>query len=181
MQRYVLKSLADDEEVSRFLLANEFDTLQMKVVKSNICNKRRSIGETPRRFFLTAFQLHLKFPSLSPHLSLVKETAKLKKNEKTKKNTSHGGVKVNHDKQLPRLSRIEGQVRGMQKMIDEDRNCLDIVHQISAIINALRRVQNDMLREHLAALGEAIVTENLTAQQRREMADEIAALLKNLS
>jgi CsoR family transcriptional regulator, copper-sensing transcriptional repressor len=69
----------------------------------------------------------------------------------------------------------------MQKMIDDGRNCLDIVHQISAIINALRRVQKDMLGDHLAALGEAIIAENLTTRQRREMADEIAALLKNLT
>lgn len=105
----------------------------------------------------------------------------MKKNEKNKSAANHGGVEVKHDKQIPRLSRIEGQVRGLQKMIDADRNCLDIVHQISAIINALRRVQSDMLREHLAALGESIVAENLTPQQRREMADELAALLKNLS
>lgn len=104
----------------------------------------------------------------------------MKKNEKTKTAANHGGIEVNHEKQIPRLSRIEGQVRGMQKMIDDGRNCLDIVHQISAIINALRRVQNDMLREHLAALGEAIIAENLTPQKRREMADELAALLKSL-
>ena len=105
----------------------------------------------------------------------------MKKTDKNKTEVAHGGIEVNHDKQIPRLSRIEGQVRGMQKMITDGRDCLDIVHQISAIINALRRVQNDMLREHLAALGEAIITENLTPQQRREMADEIAALLKNLT
>lgn len=105
----------------------------------------------------------------------------MKKTEKNKTAAAHGSIEVKHDKQIPRLSRIEGQVRGMQKMIDDGRDCLDIIHQISAIINALRRVQNDMLREHLAALGEAIIIENLTAQQRREMADEIAALLKNLT
>ncbi|HRH42626.1 MAG TPA: metal-sensitive transcriptional regulator [Pyrinomonadaceae bacterium] len=105
----------------------------------------------------------------------------MKNNEKNKTRATHGGIEISHERQNPRLSRIEGQVRGMQKMIDDKRNCLDIIHQISAIINALRRVQNDMLSEHLAALGEAILTENLTAQQRREMADEIAALLKNLS
>ena len=105
----------------------------------------------------------------------------MKKTEKNKPKAAHGGVEVNHEKQIPRLSRIEGQVRGMQKMIDDGRDCLDIVHQISAIINALRRVQNDMLREHLAALGEAIIVENLSTQQRREMADEIASLLKNLT
>lgn len=105
----------------------------------------------------------------------------MKKTEKNKTAAAHGGIEVKHNKQIPRLSRIEGQVRGMQKMIDDGRNCLDIVHQISAIINALRRVQKDMLGDHLAALGEAIIAENLTPQQRREMADEIAALLKNLT
>ncbi|MDQ6786482.1 MAG: metal-sensitive transcriptional regulator [Acidobacteriota bacterium] len=90
-------------------------------------------------------------------------------------------MEVKHDRQLPRLSRIEGQVRGLAKMIDAERNCLDIVHQISAIINALRRVQSDMLGDHLAAVGEAIVAENISARARREMADEIAALLKRLS
>lgn len=105
----------------------------------------------------------------------------MKKNKKDSNKASHGGVEVKHDRQMPRLSRIEGQVRGLQKMIDAERDCLDIVHQISAIINALRRVQTDMMRDHLAALGEAIIAENLSPQKRREMADELAALLKQLS
>jgi DNA-binding FrmR family transcriptional regulator len=118
----------------------------------------------------------------SPHLSLVKESAKLEKSKKNNKSKSaHGGIEVNHEKQQPRLSRIEGQVRGLGKMITDNRDCLEIVHQISAIINALRRVQKDMLGEHLAALGEAIIAENLTPQKRREMADELSALLKQLS
>ncbi len=104
----------------------------------------------------------------------------MKKNKDSNK-AAHGGIEVKHDRQLPRLSRIEGQVRGLAKMIDAERNCLDIVHQISAIINALRRVQSDMLGDHLAAVGEAIVAENISARARREMADEIAALLKRLS
>jgi DNA-binding FrmR family transcriptional regulator len=104
-----------------------------------------------------------------------------KSKQKTKAKSAHGGIEVKHDRQLPRLSRIEGQVRGLQKMIDDERNCLDIVHQISAIINALRRVQTDMMRDHLAALGESIIAENLSPQKRREMADELAALLKQLS
>ncbi|HEY0050950.1 MAG TPA: metal-sensitive transcriptional regulator [Pyrinomonadaceae bacterium] len=105
----------------------------------------------------------------------------MKKNNKESKSAAHGGIEVKHDRQLPRLSRIEGQVRGLQKMIDAERNCLDIVHQISAIINALRRVQTDMMRDHLTVLGEAIVAENLSPQMRREMADELAALFKQLS
>jgi DNA-binding FrmR family transcriptional regulator len=105
----------------------------------------------------------------------------LKKNSKDSNKAAHGGIEVNHDRELPRLSRIEGQVRGLQKMIDAKRDCLDIVHQISAIINALRRVQTDMMRDHLAALGEAIIAADITPQKRREMADELAALLKQLS
>ncbi len=86
-----------------------------------------------------------------------------------------------HLNQLPRLRRIEGQVRGLQKMIEAERNCLDITHQISAIINALRRVQTDMLHKHLVALGEAVVLQDLSPQARRELVDEISAHLKRLS
>jgi DNA-binding FrmR family transcriptional regulator len=101
------------------------------------------------------------------------------KNRKPK--SSSVTAETDHHNQLPRLRRIEGQVRGLQKMIESDRDCLDITHQISAIINALRRVQIDMLHKHLAALGEAVVTENLSPQARRELADEISAHLKRLS
>lgn len=104
----------------------------------------------------------------------------MKKNSKNSNSAAHGGVEVNHERQLPRLSRIEGQARGLQKMIDSKRDCLEIIHQISAIINALRRVQTDMLGDHLAALGEAIIAEDLTTKKRREMADELSALLKRL-
>lgn len=105
----------------------------------------------------------------------------MKKQKKESNSAAHGGIEVNHDRQLPRLNRIEGQVRGLGKMIEAERNCLDIVHQISAIINALRRVQTDMMRDHLAALGESIIADDITPQKRREMADELAALLKQLS
>ena len=105
----------------------------------------------------------------------------MKKTKKNSNKSAHGGIEVNHERQQPRLSRIEGQVRGLQKMIDTDRNCLDIVHQISAVISALRRVQKDMLGDHLAALGESIVAGDLAPQKRRELADELASLLKQLS
>lgn len=104
----------------------------------------------------------------------------MKKNEKQKNQIDENAGEVSHAKQLPRLRRIEGQVRGMQKMIEEERDCLDITHQISAIINALRRVQSDMLHDHLAALGEAIIAEDLTPKKRRELADEIRDHLKRL-
>lgn len=105
----------------------------------------------------------------------------MKKNTKNSNKAVHGGIEVSHERQLPRLKRIEGQVRGLQKMIDDKRDCLEIIHQTSAAINALRRVQKDMLGDHLSAVGEAIITEDLTSQRRREMANELAALLKQLS
>ena len=52
-------------------------------------------------------------------------------------------------KLLNRLSRIEGQVRGIARMVEEDRYCIDILTQISAVRAALSRVESEMLREHL--------------------------------
>lgn len=103
------------------------------------------------------------------------------KNKSRNEKAAPDAPSAEHRNQLPPLRRIEGQVRGLQKMIESERDCLGITHQISAIINALRRVQNDMLHEHLAALGTAIVEENLSPQKRRELAEEIAAHLKRLT
>ena len=103
------------------------------------------------------------------------------KNTEDSNKAAHGGIEVIHERQLPRLKRIEGQTRGLQKMIEGKRDCLEIVHQISASINALRRVQKDMLGDHLSAIGEAIITKDLSSQRRRELADELASLLKQLS
>ncbi len=106
----------------------------------------------------------------------------MKNKEKEPQNDKQKDVaEVSHSRQLPRLRRIEGQVRGLHKMIEAERDCLDITHQISAIINALRRVQSDMLHDHLAALGEAIIAEEITPKKRRELADEIRDHLKRLS
>jgi CsoR family transcriptional regulator, copper-sensing transcriptional repressor len=93
---------------------------------------------------------------------------------------AHRGVQPNHTRQLPRLKRIEGQVRGLQQMIENERNCVDIAHQISAVIAALRRVQGDMMREHLTALAEDAVTGNLSTAKARQLASEVGALMARL-
>lgn len=51
---------------------------------------------------------------------------------------------------LKRLSRIEGQVRGLGRMVEEGRYCIDIVTQIAAVRAALRRVEEDVLRDHIS-------------------------------
>src|SRR5688500_20316281 len=53
------------------------------------------------------------------------------------------------DKNLTRLRRVEGQVRGLQKMVEEQRYCADIMTQISAVHEALRRVGLELMRNHL--------------------------------
>ena len=53
------------------------------------------------------------------------------------------------DRNLKRLRRIEGQVRGLQKMVDDDRYCADIMTQISSVHEALRAVGRELMRNHL--------------------------------
>ena len=54
-----------------------------------------------------------------------------------------------HDpKIIPRLARIEGQVRGIARMIEDDRYCIDILTQIQAIKAALRKVEDELLKSH---------------------------------
>jgi CsoR family transcriptional regulator, copper-sensing transcriptional repressor len=53
------------------------------------------------------------------------------------------------DRNLKRLRRIEGQVRGLQRMVEEDRYCADILTQISSVQEALRAVGRELMRNHL--------------------------------
>ncbi len=53
------------------------------------------------------------------------------------------------DRSLRRLRRIEGQVRGLQKMVEEERYCADILTQVSSVQEALRAVSRELMRNHL--------------------------------
>ena len=66
-----------------------------------------------------------------------------------------------------RLSRIEGQVRGLSKMVDEDRYCIDIVTQISAVRAALRRAEEEILQDHVAHCVEHAIASGDKGEQRR--------------
>ena len=70
-----------------------------------------------------------------------------------------------------RLSRIEGQVRGLSKMVEEDRYCIDIVTQISAVRAALRRVEEEVLQDHVAHCVEHAITSGNKADQREKIAE----------
>ena len=54
-----------------------------------------------------------------------------------------------HDQQVVRLKKIEGQVRGLQKMIEERRYCMDLISQIRAVSGALKQVELGILQTHL--------------------------------
>ena len=76
-----------------------------------------------------------------------------------------------------RLRRIEGQVRGIQRMLDESRYCVEVMTQIEAATAALSRVQDEILDAHLGhCVTEAM--EGGDAAVRREKLDEVVGLLK---
>ena len=72
---------------------------------------------------------------------------------------------------LKRLNRIEGQVRGLARMVEEDRYCIDIVTQISAVRAALRRAEEEVLRDHVAHCVEGAIASGNAAEQRRKIAE----------
>ena len=72
---------------------------------------------------------------------------------------------------LKRLNRIEGQVRGLAKMVEEDRYCIDVVTQISAVRAALRRVEEEVLRDHVGHCVEHAIASGNAAEQRRKVAE----------
>src|SRR3954470_15234767 len=75
-----------------------------------------------------------------------------------------------------RLNRIEGQVRGLSRMVDEDRYCIDIVTQISAVRAALRRVEEEVLRDHVSHCVEHAITSGNKADQREKIAELMAVI-----
>ena len=72
---------------------------------------------------------------------------------------------------LKRLKRIEGQVRGLTRMLDEDRYCIDIVTQIAAARTALRRVEEEILRDHIAHCVDHAIASGDREDQKKKIAE----------
>jgi DNA-binding FrmR family transcriptional regulator len=70
-----------------------------------------------------------------------------------------------------RLGRIEGQVRGLSKMVEEDRYCIDIVTQISAVRAALRRVEEEILKDHVSHCVERAISSGDKVDQRKKISE----------
>ena len=75
-----------------------------------------------------------------------------------------------------RLHRVEGQVRGLSRMLDEDRYCIDIVTQIAAVRAALRRVEEEILRDHIAHCVEHAISSGNKTDQRRKIEELMAVV-----
>lgn len=77
---------------------------------------------------------------------------------------------------LKRLARIEGQVRGVARMIEDERYCIDVVRQIQAIKSALTGLEGIVLNDHLDTCVETALKSD-DIEQRREKVDELVAVL----
>jgi DNA-binding FrmR family transcriptional regulator len=93
------------------------------------------------------------------------------------------GYSYDKDSYLKRLRRIEGQVRGLQRMIGEDKYCIDILTQVAAVTRALQSVALGLLAEHLRhCVTEAVSAGDEGATEKvGEASDAIARLVRSLS
>jgi DNA-binding FrmR family transcriptional regulator len=82
-----------------------------------------------------------------------------------------------HEAQIVRLNRIEGQIRGITRMIQDDRYCVDILTQIRSASNALAKVQENIFKGHL----ESCVRDSLTGDDARDREAKVDEILDILS
>lgn len=82
-----------------------------------------------------------------------------------------------HTEEIVPLKRIEGQIRGIQRMIEEERYCIDILTQLSSVVGAIRRVEENILNRHLRGC----VRESFTRGNKEDKAkkvDEVIGVLQ---
>jgi DNA-binding FrmR family transcriptional regulator len=92
--------------------------------------------------------------------------------------TARRAVAVDPDikaRNVKRLRRIEGQIRGLQKMVDEDRYCADILMQISSVHEALRSVGRELMRNHLKHCASSAIAAG--SDKADAMYDELLELM----
>ena len=79
------------------------------------------------------------------------------------------------ERNLKRLRRIEGQVRGLQKMVEEERYCADVMTQISSVHEALRAVGRELMRNHLKHCATSAIRSG--AEEANAMYDELVEMM----
>lgn len=93
---------------------------------------------------------------------------------------AHGYIS-DKDRYLARLKRIEGQARGIHRMVDEEQYCIDILTQISALTNALRNVASGLLDDHIkhCVVDAARLGGEEAELKIKEVTDAVARLVKS--
>jgi len=91
------------------------------------------------------------------------------------------GYTPNKEDYLRRLRRVEGQVRGLQRMVEDDKYCIDILTQVSAATRALQSVALGLLEDHLGHCVTQAVAEGgeVAAAKVREASDAVARLVRS--
>lgn len=84
--------------------------------------------------------------------------------------------RTNKPQLVNRLNRIEGQVRGITRMVEEDRYCIDVLTQIRAVRAALAKVESELLKTHLDHCIEGAIVSGDAAEQRKKAAELIELL-----
>jgi DNA-binding FrmR family transcriptional regulator len=79
---------------------------------------------------------------------------------------------------LKRLARVEGQVRGVIKMIESDRYCIDVLQQLSAIQSALAKVEDAVLKDHAATCVERAIASGDPSEQRKKFNELVDIISK---
>ena len=82
-----------------------------------------------------------------------------------------------HEAELVRLRRIEGQIRGVQKMIEEKRYCIDILTQLTSIVGAIKSVEENILERHLKGCVHQSFTKGSKDDKVKKI-DEVVDVLK---
>jgi DNA-binding FrmR family transcriptional regulator len=80
------------------------------------------------------------------------------------------------DAVLKRLNRIEGQVRGLARMVEEDRYCIDVITQIGAVRAALRRVEEELVHDHVGHCVQHAIDSGDKTEQRKKIAELVETL-----
>ena len=90
------------------------------------------------------------------------------------------GYDSNKEQVLKRLRRVEGQVRGLQRMVEEDTYCIDVLTQVSAATKALQAVALSLLDDHLShCVTDAVQNGTDVEAKVREASDAIARLVRS--
>jgi DNA-binding FrmR family transcriptional regulator len=79
---------------------------------------------------------------------------------------------------VKRLNRIEGQVRGLARMVEDDRYCIDVITQVSAVRAALKRVEEEVLKDHVSHCVEHAISAGDRAEQRQKITELMRVLGK---